>query len=283
MEQGRAQSEKPIRVGAVTYLNSRPLLFGLEQGRGSHRLQIHYDVPAVLAEGMAAGELDLALLPSIELARITGLELVPGLGIATRGPARSVRLVAKCPVSAVETVALDPESRTSNALVQVLFARCWRSRPSFREGWRTLDEALDHCDAAVRIGDKALFEPLPAGLHVYDLGEVWTAATGLPFVFAVWAARPQIVDAEIYDLLLRSLHDDPRALEEIAQSYTWNGRRYPDLSRTYLQDHLSYRLGREEMRSLATFFDDAAELGLIDRAPKLKLACDLPQTAVRSR
>jgi chorismate dehydratase len=255
-----------VRVGAVTYLNSRPLLFGLDRGLGRHRLQLDHDVPAVLAARLAAGELDLALLPTIELARIPGLELVPGLAIATRGPARSVRLVARRPLADVASVALDPESRTSNALVQVLFARHWRGRPAFVQGPRALDEALERCDAAVRIGDKALFEPVPPGLHVHDLGQAWTEATGLPFVFAVWAARPRVLDDEIRELLWRSLQDDPETIAQIAESYEWEGRSHPELSRAYLEDNLSFRIGPEEARAIAIFLGYAAELHLIDAA-----------------
>src|SRR5262245_62540185 len=110
----------PVRIGAVSYLNTRPLVFGLEQGIGGGRIALSYDVPSVLASRMAAGELDVALLPAIELARIPDLAIFPGLAIGSLGACRSVLLVSPLPLDEIRSIALDPESRTSNALVQVL-------------------------------------------------------------------------------------------------------------------------------------------------------------------
>src|SRR6188768_2319647 len=110
------------RIGAVSYLNTRPLVFGFEQGLGAERVTLSYDVPSVLAARLDAGELDVALLPVIELARIPDLAIVPGIAIGSFGECRSVLLVARKPLDEIRSVALDPESRTSNALVQVLCA-----------------------------------------------------------------------------------------------------------------------------------------------------------------
>src|SRR5882672_7419839 len=150
-----------IRAGAVSYLNTRPLVFGVDQGLGADRLQLTYDVPSVVARRMASGELDLALLPVVELARIPDLVVVPGLAIGSLGNCRSVLLVARRPLADVKSVALDPESSTSNALAAVLFAEAWGVKPEFVTGPLDLTEALAEHDAVVRIGDKALFEPLP--------------------------------------------------------------------------------------------------------------------------
>src|SRR5258705_1751013 len=109
-----------IRAGAVSYLNTRPLVFGIDQGMGADRLELSYDVPSVLASRMAAGELDLALLPVVDLGRIPNLVVVPGLAIGSRRDCRSVLLVAKKPLAEVRKVALDPESKTSNALARGL-------------------------------------------------------------------------------------------------------------------------------------------------------------------
>ena len=111
---------RKIRIGAVSYLNTKPLIYGLERGLGADRVELSDDVPSVLAERMSRGEIDVALLPVIELARMPDLEVVPGLGITTFGPSRSVQLLSRVPVPAIERVALDRESRTSNALAQVL-------------------------------------------------------------------------------------------------------------------------------------------------------------------
>jgi chorismate dehydratase len=269
-----------IRAGAVSYLNTRPLVFGLEQGLGADRLELSYDVPSVLASRMAAGEIDLALLPVIELARTPGLVTVPGLAIGSLGNCRSVLLVARKPLADVTRVALDPESRTSNALARVLCVEAWGVSPAFVDGPRDLTLALTEHDAAVRIGDKALFEPLPEGAIAYDLGGAWTARTSLPFVFAVWAARPGVVDRVVYELLHASRRAGAAALPAIAADYTWNGRQYPEIALSYLRDAMRYRLGDPEVGAMRRFFAAAARAGVIDAPPPITLASFRGQTPV---
>ncbi len=261
-----------IRIGAVDYLNTRPLVFGMQQGLGEDRVELSFAVPSALSEQMAAGELDVALLPVIELARSADLELVPGLGITTRGAARSVLLVGKRAVSEIESVALDPESRTSNVLAQVLLADVWERRPRAEQGHRDLDRSLARCDAAVRIGDKALFEPLPEELEVHDLGQAWTELTGLPFVFAAWVARPGVMDRELYTMLHESRRRGVRVMDTIAEDYTWNGAQYPEIARSYLFDDIHYRLGSDELRAMEIFFERARALGLIAEARPVRMA-----------
>ncbi len=261
-----------LRVGAVPFLNARPLVFGLEQGIARERVELQYDVPSVLASRMAAGDLDVALLPTIELARIPGLVVVPGLGISARGPAASVILVCKKPLAEVKSVALDPDSRTSNALVQVLFRETWKTRPLFSMGASDLAASLLKHDAAVRIGDKALFEPLPAGTEAVDLGAAWTRARGLPFVFAVWAARSGVVDREIYDALHQSKRQGLRVLDLIALDYTWRGIQDPEKSLDYLTRNMSYRLGAPELASLGSFLASARSAGVLEHDAEVALA-----------
>lgn len=254
-----------VRVGAVSFLNARPLVFGFEQGIAAERISLSYAVPSVLAERMEHGALELALLPSIELARIPDLEVVPGLAIGSLGDCRSVLLVARTPIERIRRVSLDPESRTSNALTRVLFAGFWKGAPEFVPGPRDLDAALEDADAAVRIGDKALFDPLLEGTNAHDLGAAWTAWTGLPFVFAVWAARPGVLDRPLYRAFHASRRHGAAVLDSIADDYTWNGRQYPEISRAYLKEAMRYRLGAEEVRGLRRFLDSARALGLVDR------------------
>lgn len=261
-----------IRIGAVSYLNTRPLVYGLEQGLGADRISLSFEVPSALADRMAAGELDIALLPVIELARIPGLEIVPGLGIVTRGTSRSVLLVSRVPVEEVRRVALDPESRTTNALVQVLFDEGLGAHPEFVPGDPRLEQALEECDAAVRIGDKALFEPSGEDRFEYDLAQIWSRQTGLPFVFAVWAARPGVVDRGIYRTLHDSRRRGGRALDAIAADYRWRGEPRTERALAYLQRHIHFRLGRPEVDAMKRFFRSAARLGLIESEPPLRLA-----------
>lgn len=260
------------RIGAVSYLNTRPLVFGLEQGLAEERIDLSYDVPARLADRMLQGQLDIALMPVIELAKMPELEVVPGLAIGTNGPSRSVLLISKKPIDEVRSIALDRESRTSNALVQVLADRVWKIQPEWVRGELSLDEALRDCDAAVQIGDKALFIDPPAGTVVYDLGGVWTAATSKPFVFAAWFVRPGQLDREIYEALHESRRRGSAALPLIADDYSWQGQTYPQLSHDYLKRNIRFRLGSPEVDAMRDFYRSAAAIGLIDEAPEPKLA-----------
>ncbi len=275
-----------LQVGSVDFLNARPLVWGLQHGLGAERIELRQLVPSALAESFLAGSLDVALLPAVELARSPDVEIVPGLGIVTRGPALSVRLLTRVPVERVRKVALDPESRTSNALTQILFAEVWGGAPKFAPGPLALAEALADFDAVVRIGDKALFETVPDGVQILDLGETWTQATGLPFVWALWVARSGVIDRERY----LWFHDSRRAgsarIEEIAATYSWNGRCDPELATRYLRKHILYRLGSAELSGLELFLRAALRIGLIDRVPDRRLALtrwtECHETAARS-
>ena len=260
------------RIGAVSYLNTRPLVYGLEQAAPADGIELSFATPSDLAEQMARGALDVALLPVIELARIPNLELVPGLAIGTRGVSRSVLLISKCPPEQIESLALDRESRTTNALAQVLLAEVWQRRPTTRMGSSSLQADLEACDAVVRIGDKALFEPLPEGAQAEDLGDVWTRRTGLPFVFATWAARAGVVDQKLYRALHAARRRGSRAVDRIAEDYTWNGKSYPETVREYLTHGIRFRLGTAEIRAIELFLRLAHGLGLIERVPVIRLA-----------
>ena len=261
-----------IRIGAVSFLNTRPLVYGMQHGLGADRIELSFGVPSKLAERMRKRELDVALLPIIELAAMPAHEIIPGLAIATYGKSASVLMISKRPVDQIRSVGLDRESRTSNVLARVLFARHWGAEPVFGDGEPGLIESLESHDAVIRIGDKALHEPVPKDAIVYDLGEIWTASTGLPFVFAAWVAWPGTVDQEIYQILHDSHRQGAQRISEIAAAHQWNGQPQPDLARTYLTDNIQYGLGTQERQAMQTFFQSAADLGLIEAPPAITLA-----------
>jgi chorismate dehydratase len=279
LEGGPVTVDRPspaVRIGAVSYLNTLPLVHGLERRGLGRPLALSFATPAVLAERLASGHLDLALLPIVELARIPDLEVVPGLAIGSHGPCRSVLLVSRRPAGAIRTLALDPASRTSNVLCRVLLDRVWGARPEVVTGDGDLATCLQRADAAVRIGDKALFDPKPADAETHDLGEVWTRETGLPFVFAVWAARPGIVDRTLYRVLHDSRREGGREIESIARAWRWNGEPHPDLVRSYLTEHIRFRLGAGELQAMELFFTLAHQNGWIDACPRVHLALVRP-------
>ncbi len=184
-----------ICVGAVSYLNARPLMFTLPQLLPDAEIVV--DFPSRLADGLADGRFDVALIPSIEYLRQPGLRIASDAVIACDGPVRSVKLYGRVPIERVETLALDEGSRTSAALAQILLRERFDLKPCLLS--LPLESLPLHspADAVVVIGDRGMLEPDEDLAFVWDLGEEWSCWTGLPFVFALWAARPHVQAARI--------------------------------------------------------------------------------------
>ena len=180
----------PIRVGAVSYLNAKPLYYRLTEFAPGIALEM--DLPSRLADRLAEGELDVALIPSVEYLRgaVRGYEIIPGFAIAARGAVRSVKLFSRVPLERIERLALDAGSRTSHVLARVWLDGCCRVRPGQIELFPTgVPVQESTADAVVLIGDRAM-KVSDADFHtVIDLAEAWQAFTGLPFVFALWVVR----------------------------------------------------------------------------------------------
>jgi chorismate dehydratase len=254
--------QRRLRLGVVHFLNSWPLAWGLKAGHHAGRFAVSFLPPSTIADRMAAGELEVGLLPSAELQRLPGLSVVPGLCIAARHEVKSVLLVSRVPLPEVRSVALDLSSRTSAVLVQVLLAERWGVTPEVLPSEPDLRAMLDRCDAALLIGDPALAVERHR-YQVIDLAAEWQALTDLPFVFAVWAVAPGVPPAGIVEALEASYRHGRNCLEEIV------ARAAAELAlpgagvRDYLTRHLSYRLGAQEHASLAEFFRRAHRLGLL--------------------
>ena len=181
-----------IRLGAVDYLNARPLVHGL--GARADRYALQFDPPSRCAALLHEGSIDLGMIPSIEFLRGDPYHLVPGVSIASLGEVASVALFTSKPIADVRTIALDSSSRTSAALLRILCARAFDIRPSFDTLPPDFKTMLRKADAALVIGDPALFATTEAaGLEKIDLGDAWRGLTGLPFVWAFWAGRPGVL------------------------------------------------------------------------------------------
>ncbi len=175
----------PIRIGAVSYLNARPLMCALPQLLPEAEIVV--DFPSRLADGLAAGRFDAALIPSIEYLRQPGLRIASDAVIACDGPVRSVKLYGRVPIEHVESLALDAGSRTSAALARILLAERFDLKPRLLP--LPLESRAVDCaaDAVVVIGDRGMLAPDEDLAFTWDLGEEWSHWTGLPFVFALWA------------------------------------------------------------------------------------------------
>jgi len=253
----------PIRIGAVSYLNARPLYYGL--GRYAPQFKLSMDVPSRLAEQLAAGELDVALIPSVEYLRgaSRGYEIIPGFAIAARGPVRSVKLFSRVPWERIERLALDAGSRTSQVLARIWLDEQYGVRPPRVEELPLGVSALEStADAVLVIGDRAMRVPHNSFNDVVDLGDAWHILTGLPFVFALWVARGGV---ELEGLPAALEQSRAMGLARAASLARIHGRRLGlDFATCYdyLTRILSYDLGEPEIAGLRRFAAMAARLGL---------------------
>jgi chorismate dehydratase len=250
-----------IRLGAVSYLNTRPLVYGLEHQ--ASRFDLRFDVPARCAELLHANEVDLGLIPSIEYPG-HGYRIVPGVSIGSDGPVASVALFSKVPTENIRSLALDTSSRTSIALLRVLCARWFEIEPRMVAMPPDLGRMLKDCDAALVIGDNALFADHGAlGLEKVDLGEEWTGMTGLPFVYAFWAGRPGLVGpgdiATLQDARDRGL----TATGAIGRQSFPDSPEKAARADLYLRENVKYALGESEAAGLRRFYELAAEVGVL--------------------
>lgn len=242
-----------LRIGAVSYLNTKPLVYGLQQQLPDAELV--FDLPSCLADRLAAGELDVALIPTVEYFQDPGYQIVSDACIACRGPVLSVSLLSRCPISEIHSLALDEGSRTSIALVQVLLRERFDIRPQLSS--LPIGSPLEQTssDAILVIGDRAI-DPTGEGfLESWDLGEEWCRWSGLPFVFAMWTARPGL-DGELEEVasaLAASRNAGVTRLAEIASEEAGTLGLDADQCHHYLRDNLHFYLGPREREGLELF------------------------------
>jgi chorismate dehydratase len=249
-----------IRIGAVNYLNTKPLICELEELAPEARLVL--DVPSRLADLLADGDLDVALIPSIEYFRSGSYSIVPDIGISSLGPVLSVTLFSRVPWTEMRSVALDEGSRTSAALVQILLHRRYGVRPALHPLplHKTAEEA--DADAVLLIGDRAMRACLPGFPHAFDLGQEWYEWTGLPFVYAFWAVREGVDLGEVEESLAEAKRRGLARSGIIAQREAPLLGLDPGLCRRYLANILRFDLGDREVTGLRQYYTLACELGL---------------------
>jgi len=249
---------KPL-VSVVSYLNTVPLVWGMLHGDQQGLFDLSFAIPAECADRLADGRADIGIVPSVELIR-QKLEIVRGTGIACQGAVRSILLISKVPFQEIRTLATDACSRTSVALSRIVLARKYSVEPQLNSQVPHLGQMLEHSDAALIIGDAALLlDPATLPFYVLDLGEEWAKMTGLPMVFAVWAARAEL-PAQDPVPFLRSLRFGMEHVEDIARQEHATVGISESLALDYLTRNIIFELGEREYAGLATFLQYASEL-----------------------
>ncbi|MFB3827279.1 MAG: menaquinone biosynthetic enzyme MqnA/MqnD family protein [Bryobacteraceae bacterium] len=246
-----------IRVCAVSYLNTVPLVWGLLHGRQKGLFDISFRIPAECADEVASGAADIGIIPIFELLR-QQLGVVPGVGIACRGEVRSILLVTKCAPEEIRTLAADSSSRTSVALARIVLARRYGARPRFVSHAPDVPGMLRVADAALIIGDPALrVDPAALPWRTYDLGVEWLKLTGLPMVFAVWAGAPARITPDVVRAFQDSCEFGMKHLEEIVRQESAARGFSPEMVRHYLTSNLVLRFGDAEREGMRAFLEMA--------------------------
>ncbi len=264
LEQGERASSR-LQIGAVSYLNSKPLIEDLQGLCPEANLVL--DVPSRLADDLASGELDVALIPSVEAFLNPEYEVVSDACVATHGPVLSVKLYSRVHPGEIKTLALDEGSRTSAALAQIILSEQYGVCPEQQKLPLQKTTRDSDADAVLLIGDRAMSPPDETFHTVWDLGEEWVNWTGLPFVFAMWVTRQNTNLGEIPEKLSAARDLGLAEIERIAAEGAQTLNLEYDTSFDYLTKNLYFRLGDSERAGLKLFQELAADLGLASDAP----------------
>jgi chorismate dehydratase len=264
-----------LRISAISYLNTAPLMWDFEHGEAGASFDISYTLPSGCAAALLAGSADIGIIPAAAYTTIPDLLILPGVAIASRQPVRSIVLASKVPFDQIRSVALDTSSMTSVALTKVLFACYWRRQVNFSAMDPDLDRMLEQHDAALVIGDPAL--QIDRSRYItFDLAEEWIRFTGKPFVFAFWAIRSAALTGveALVDLprIFQQSRDHglkPQNLNLIVKEWAPKLALSETDIRTYLTDNIYYRLSSECLQGLQLFYRYAKHCQALPTAPEL--------------
>ena len=261
------KSAPVIRIGSVSYLNAKPLIYGLDSATN---IRLVLDVPAGLIDGLRTNQFDVALLPIIDVQRLENVRVLTSGGIGCDGPTLTVRIFSKVPVEKIDVLACDTHSHSSVALARVLLAEAYDRRPDF------IDFNHDHPrgtfggkpQAILLIGDKVVCEEPQGFEHQIDLGEAWKKLTGLPFVFAAWVARDGVELGNLFEQLRKSKQNGMAHLPEIIRRDAIPRGWPPELAMRYMTEYLKYDIGPRQLQAIRLFHELAAKHGMLDHPPR---------------
>jgi chorismate dehydratase len=265
-----------LRISAISYLNTAPLMWDFEHGEAGREFEISYTLPSACARALEAGTADIGIIPAAAYAQVPGLMVLPGVAIASRRPVRSILLVSRVPLEKIRTVALDTSSMTSVALTKIMFEK-WLGGPrTFTSMEPDVEKMLSNHDAGLLIGDPAL-QIDRSHYHTLDLAEEWIRHTGKPFVFAFWAVRQdalcEVVQSQDLAATFQQSRDhglEPASLDHIAREWSPRLSLSETAIRAYLTENIYYHLDTACLEGLQLFYRYAAEIGALPAAPEMR-------------
>lgn len=273
-----------LRISAISYLNTAPLMWDFEHGDAGSAFDISYTLPSQCAAALREGSADIGIIPAAAYASIPGLSIIPGVAIASRRAVRSILLVSRVPLEKIRSVALDTSSMTSVALTKVLFSKFWGGNATFDAMAPNVDEMLSSHDAGLIIGDPALKVDRSAR-YTYDLAEEWIQRTGKPFVFAFWAVRQPALRESNLDLvsIFQTSRDhglQATNLDTIARDWAPRLGLSESSVRSYLTENIHYALDAACLEGLHLFYRYAEECGALPQSPELSFVEMARQAAI---
>ena len=288
-----------LRISIVEYLNTAPLVWGFTDGPLRGRYELSFTVPSLCAEALRNGQADVAIIPAIEYQRMDNVVAFPGMAVAAKGEVRSILVIAKKPIELARRIALDRCSRSSTALVRLLCAGRWGTKPEFVDADPDPAAMLAEADAALVIGDPALRVALkmeallgkrPSGeacckgdpnempvpgvqtLFVYDVAYQWREMTGRSCVLALWVARREAAAPDVVADFLASKEYGLAHIEEIAEGASLKLDLPARALERYLRENIDYSLDKDNRAGLEFYFRECAAAGLIPHAKPLDVA-----------
>jgi chorismate dehydratase len=282
---------KRLRISAISYLNTAPLMWDFEHGTAGSQARSDFDIaytlPSQCASSLREGSADIGIIPAAAYTSIPDLAILPGVAIASRREVRSILLVSKVPLEKIRTVALDTSSMTSVALTKILFAKWWGRGRTFTAMPPDVEQMLEMHDAGLVIGDPAL--KIDRSRYItYDLGEEWIRLTGKPFVFAFWAIRRAAIKDAPRDLDLATVFQEsrdhgilPTSLDCIAREWAPRLGLSQEEVKTYLTQNIHYSLDPDCLDGMELFFQYGREREVLPRSAPLCFL-DAPKAAAIS-
>lgn len=241
--------DKKIRVAAVSYLNTKPLIYGFEQGMMMDEVELVTDFPANIAQMLVKNEVEIALIPVASIPLLEEHYIISDYCIGTKGEVASVCLFSDVPLEEIDTILLDYQSMTSVGLLKILLKEYWKINPLFEVATEGYEQKIMENTAGLVIGDRA-FKQRQQSRYVYDLGAAWFAMTGQPFVFAVWVSN-KILSTSFIDKFNETLGEGFKVLEKIIEKENYA---FYDLKK-YYEDNISYHLNDEKRMAINTYLE----------------------------
>lgn len=248
---------KKLRISAVSYLNTKPFIYGLLNSNLNEYIDLNLEAPSVCAEQLANNEADIGLIPTASIPAISDAEIISKYCIGSSGNVRTVVLASEVPINQIETIFLDPHSKTSVLLARVLASQYWKISPDWLIGNPGFEEShIRGTSAGVVIGDK-VFNIENRYRYIYDLSKEWENYTESDFVFACWTANKPIADdfLDRFDVALEhGINNIDKVIEE-------NRHLYPENNLSgYFRDNICFSLDNNKKKGLKLFWEHLKKL-----------------------